>query len=65
MTEPGHRFAPGDDITLGERPDSPKGTLVSLVPGAVPPIWNVKMQDGSFLSIYESALILRAQPGSQ
>ena len=64
MSDSLQKFEPGDDVTLGTTAASPKGTLVSLVPGANPPIWNVKMQDGSFLSLYEGALTLRRKAGS-
>ncbi len=59
MTNAPDAFGPGDDITLGTHAASPKGTLMNIVPGTQPPIWNVKMQDGSILSVYEGALTLR------
>ncbi len=59
MTDSPAAFGPGDDITLGTHAASPKGTLMNIVPGTNPPIWNVKMQDGSILSVYEGALTLK------
>ena len=59
MSQAPVEFGPGDDITLGNHAMSPKGTLMNILPGTNPPIWNVKMQDGSILSVYEGALTLR------
>ena len=59
MTDSPVEYGPGDDITLGTHPASPKGTLMNIVPGTNPPIWNVKMQDGSILSVYEGAMTLK------